>query len=90
MGNLKPSSKQDSPETPQSEPEPRRKRRRHGYRGYPNNPSAGGDIHWGSGFSGIGPAGAAGSSILPKSGVLTERTREHASKLDDDDTLDGD
>ena len=90
MADPKPSSKQDSPQTPQSEPEPRRKRRKHGYRGYPNNPSAGGDIHWGKGFSGIGPAGASGSPGLPGSGIITERTREDASKVDDDDTLDGD
>jgi hypothetical protein len=90
MDNPKPSPEKDSLETPQSQPEPRRKHRRRGYRGYPNNPSTGGDIHWGKGFSGIGPAGTSGSSGLPSSGIITERTREDASKVDDEDTLDGD
>jgi hypothetical protein len=90
MADPKSSPKQDSPQTPQSEPGLRRKHRKHGYRGYPNNPSVGGDIHWGSGFSGIGPTGASGPSGLPSSGIITERTRDDASKVDDDDTLDGD
>ena len=80
-------SKKDPTPTGQSEPEPRRRRRKHGYRGYPNNPSAGGGIHWGSGFSGIGPAGASGSPGLPSAGVITERTRQNAA-VEDDDTLD--
>lgn len=89
MADPKPSSKQDSPQTPKSDPDPRPRRRKRGYRGYPNNPSAGGDVHWGSGFSGIGPAGASGSPGLPSSGIITERTREDASNVDDEDTLDG-
>ncbi len=82
------SSKKDASSTSKAEPEPRGKHRRHGYRGYPNGPSAGGDIHWGSGFAGIGSmSGPPGSS-----GILTERTRNDAArktKVDDDDTLDG-
>jgi hypothetical protein len=89
MADLKTSTKQDPtpPTDAQSEPEPRRRRRKHGYRGYPNNPSAGRGIHWGSGFSGIGPAGASGSAGLPSAGVITERTRKDASP-EDEDTLD--
>ncbi len=72
-----------NPKIPQPPPteEPRpRKRRKHGYRGYPNNPSVGGDIHFGSGFAGVGSAGPTGGSGLLKSGVITERTREDAEK----------
>lgn len=60
------------------------RRRKHGYRGYPNNPKSG-EIHWGSGFAGIGSiSGPVGSS-----GILTERTRNHAKrKTEDEDTLD--
>jgi hypothetical protein len=77
-------SEPQNPRTPQTptpgtpeETRPR-KRRRHGYRGYPNNSSAGGDIHFGSGFAGVGSAGPTGGSGLLKSGVITERTREDA------------
>ena len=87
MADPKTTTNQNPTPTRQSGPEPRRRRRKHGYRGYPNRPSAGGDIHWGSGFSGIGPAGASGSAGLPSAGVISERTRQDASL--DDDTLDG-
>ena len=70
------SSKQDSERQP--------RRRKHGYRGYPNNRSGGGDIHWGSGFAGIGSLNA-GSSGLPDSGVLTERTRIDVARLKNED-----
>lgn len=76
-------SDSQNPKTPQSpppEPTPSRKRRKHGYRGYPNNPSVGGDIHFGSGFAGVGAPGPTGGSGLLKSGVITERTREDAEK----------
>jgi len=56
-----------------------RKSRKHGYRGYPNNPSIGGDIHTGTGFAGVGPGGAAGESR--GSGILTEKTRESIEEL---------
>lgn len=49
-----------------------RRRRRHGYRGYPNRGDSGG-VHWGTGFSGVGPLGS-GSNSLPRAGVLTEKT----------------
>ena len=71
------SSKQDS--------EPRPRRRKHGYRGYPNNRSGGGDIHWGSGFAGIGSFQASGNLGGSGSGVLTERTRMDAARVKDED-----
>ncbi|HEY1251094.1 MAG TPA: hypothetical protein VGH97_07865 [Thermoanaerobaculia bacterium] len=86
MANPETSSRKDAPSSINAESESRARRRRRGYRGYPNNPRAGGDIHWGSGFSGIGAMnGPPGSS-----GILTERTREDASRgsSDEDDTLD--
>ena len=55
-----------------------RRRRRHGYRGYPNRADAGG-VHWGTGFSGVEPLGG-GSGVLPKAGILTETSRRDASK----------
>jgi len=55
-----------------------RRRRRHGYRGYPNRAGVGG-IHWGTGFSGVEPP-AAGSGVLPKAGILTESSRRDAAK----------
>ena len=70
------SSKQDSEHRP--------RRRKHGYRGYPNNPSGGGDIHWGSGFAGIGSLNGSGGVGLPSSGVLTERTRQDAARTKDE------
>ena len=61
---------------PSSEP---RRRRRHGYRGYPNR-MTGGEVHWGTGFSGIEPFGS-GSNSLPRAGVLTEKT-ERATRVE--------
>ncbi len=69
-----------NPQTPPPEPTPSRKRRKHGYRGYPNNPNVGGDVHFGSGFAGVGAPGATGRAGILKSGVITERTREDAEK----------
>jgi hypothetical protein len=71
------SSKQDSERQP--------RRRKHGYRGYPNNRSGGGDIHWGSGFAGIGSFDGSGSAGLPNPGVITERTRMDAARVEDED-----
>jgi len=61
----------DSPEVP-------RRRRRHGYRGYPNR-NLGGEVHWGTGFSGVGAFGAS-SNALPRAGVLTEKTESAARR----------
>jgi|GEM_PF-2143480 hypothetical protein len=72
--------------SPSSDDEPtgemeQHKHRKHGYRGYPNNPNIGGDIHTGSGFAGIGSTapGASGSDIL------TDKTREAIEELEDED-----
>jgi hypothetical protein len=57
---------------PKMEEEVPRKRRRHGYRGYPVTKEAGG-VHWGQGFGGVGPLfGAESGSVLPRAGILTE------------------
>ena len=76
------SSIQDAVSDVRTEPDSAHKHRKHGYRGYPNHPRTG-QIHWGSGFSGIGSMrGPVGSS-----GILTERTRSDAAHTDDEDTL---
>jgi hypothetical protein len=87
MAKPETSSSKDAASRPKSEIEPGFKRRKRGYRGYPNNPKSG-DVHWGSGFTGIGTIrGPSGSS-----GILTERTRDDAArqKEEDEDTLVGD
>jgi len=55
----------------------RRKRRRHGYRGYGSQlrSNPGGAIHWGRGFGGIGFPGEDGGLLLPESGILPENLR---------------
>ena len=65
---------------PDPEPEPR-KSRRHGYRGYPNNPDVGGDVHAGTGFAGVGSTerGSGGSSIIG------EKTRESVEELGEEE-----
>jgi hypothetical protein len=77
MAQTNSSSKEDAVST-SSEPTPRR--RKHGYRGYPNNPRRS-DIHWGSGFAGIGSM----SELVGSSGILSERTRHHAARPNEDD-----
>ena len=62
----------------ESSPEAPRRRRRHGYRGYPLRADAGG-VHWGTGFSGVQPLGG-GTGVLPKADILTESSRRDASK----------
>jgi hypothetical protein len=54
-----------------------RKRRRHGYRGYPVRKQAEG-VHWGTGFSGVEPLGG-GAGTLPKANILTEESTRHTS-----------
>lgn len=63
---------QSEVERPAAEAEAPRKRRRHGYRGYPLSKEAGG-VHWGRGFSGIEPPGTGGAT-LPRAGILTEES----------------
>ena len=65
-----------TPAEPSSEA-PRR-RRRHGYRGYPVRGEAG--VHFGRGFSGVEPLGA-GTSVLPKAGMLTESSRRGVEEV---------
>jgi hypothetical protein len=67
--------------SPNEDSKPRAKRRKHGYRGYPNKPTAG-DIHTGSGFGGAGSLSGSGGTGLPESGVLTERTREDVKETE--------
>jgi hypothetical protein len=57
-----------------------RKRRRHGYRGYPLGSERGSGIHIGRGFAGVEPLGAAGGMALPEAGLLTEATKKGTSK----------
>ena len=60
---------------------PRTKRRRHGYRGYPNSRS-GGDVHTGSGFGGAGSLSGTGGAGISESGIITERTREDVEETE--------
>lgn len=55
----------------------KKKRRRHGYRGYGSQLRAnpGGTIHWGRGFGGVGFPGEDGSLLLPESGILSQNLR---------------
>ena len=54
------------------------KHRKHGYRGYPDNPELGGDIHAGTGFAGVGSTGGAGPS---EPGIVGEKTSESVEEL---------
>jgi len=65
-----------------TEPSGEHKRRKHGYRGYPNNPEIGGGIHIGSGFAGVGPGG---SDLPARSSMLTEKTRESIEELEEEE-----
>jgi hypothetical protein len=58
------------------------KHRKHGYRGYPNNPKIGGDIHVGTGFAGVGPVSGASSS---GSDILGNRTRKSVEELGEEE-----
>ena len=76
----------DTPEDKAREAEPKptgeHKHRKHGYRGYPNNPAIGGDIHIGTGFAGVGSTGTAGSS---GSSLITDKTREAVDELEEEE-----
>jgi hypothetical protein len=67
-----------TPRTPDPNDRPQeetpRKRRKHGYRGYPNKPAVGGDVHTGSGFGGAGSVTRSGTP--GDKSVISERTRE--------------
>ena len=58
------------------------KHRKHGYRGYPNNPKIGGDIHVGTGFAGVGPVSGASSS---GSDILGDKTRKSVEELGEEE-----
>ena len=68
---------------PETGPKADRKRRKHGYRGYPNQP-AGGAVHIGSGFAGVGSTGGGGGAGLSDSGIISERTREDVESEEDE------
>jgi len=74
--------KKTSP-SPDDEPtgEIEHQHRKHGYRGYPNNPDIGGGIHTGSGFGGVGSTAEPGSG----QGILTDKTREAIEEIDEED-----
>jgi hypothetical protein len=74
MPTDKPSSTEDST--------PRPKRRKHGYRGYPNNRS-GSSVHSGSGFGGAGSLSGSGGAGISDSGIITERTRKDVEETED-------
>ncbi len=75
MPTKTPSSNEDST--------PRPKRRKHGYRGYPNN-RPGGEVHSGTGFGGAGSLAGSGAS-RSDSGILTERTRKDVEKTEEEE-----
>jgi hypothetical protein len=57
--------------------------RRHGYRGYPNNPDVGGAIHHGTGLGGVGSTEGSGTGT--SGSVFTDKTREDVEEDDDRD-----
>jgi hypothetical protein len=63
---------------------PRTKRRKHGYRGYPNTPSGGG-VHTGTGFGGAGSLSGTGGAGIADSGIITERTREDVEEKEEEE-----
>ena len=73
---------QDMGNEDDTEPSAEHKHRKHGYRGYPNNPNIGGDIHMGTGFAGTGPGG---NELPARSSMLTEKTRESIDELKDEE-----
>ncbi|HEY1434289.1 MAG TPA: hypothetical protein VGG65_02880 [Thermoanaerobaculia bacterium] len=58
-----------------------RKHRKHGYRGYPNQPG-GGAVHIGSGFAGVGSTSGDSGSDTP---FIGERTRESVENEEDEE-----
>ncbi|HEY3202575.1 MAG TPA: hypothetical protein VGL03_02835 [Thermoanaerobaculia bacterium] len=79
MATKETSSNKDSAKTPEPESEPKHTHRKRGYRGYPNKPDAGGGVHWGSGFAGVGSTSGGGAG-LPGPGTVSERTQESVEK----------
>ncbi|HEY1250820.1 MAG TPA: hypothetical protein VGH97_06495 [Thermoanaerobaculia bacterium] len=71
--------KKKAPEPEAPGEHPHRKRRKHGYRGYPNNPEIGGGVHTGSGFAGVGST--AGGPTPSGSGIIGEKTQESVEEI---------
>ena len=71
----KPPQEDSGSRPPEETPQNRRKR---GYRGYPNNPGSGGDVHSGTGFGGAGSVGRTSNPVDRK--VISDRTREDVEK----------
>lgn len=69
------------PEPEPEEPE-HEKPRKHGYRGYPNNPDIGGDVHAGTGFAGVG---SADRGTGRESSIISEKTRESVEELGEEE-----
>jgi hypothetical protein len=63
-------------------PDEPRKPRKHGYRGYPNNPEIGGDVHSGTGFAGVG---STDRSVGGSSDIFTEKTQESVEEIKEDE-----
>jgi hypothetical protein len=79
-------TRDDSEEIPIQKPaRAPEKRRKHGYRGYPNNQAVGGGIHMGSGFAGVGTT-TPGDTGLSGSGIIGEKTRASAGKKTEEET----
>ena len=72
---MKDEEKNPTASPPEASSEAPRRRRRHGYRGYPVRPDAGG-VHIGRGFSGVEPLGG-GAGTLPRANILTEKSTRH-------------
>ncbi len=66
------------------ESEAPRKRRRHGYRGYPMSKGDSG-VHWGRGFAGTEPLGGGVGVTPPKAGVFTEESTKRTPKAEEED-----
>lgn len=81
--DMPPEDKFLKPEPDSEEPE-RRKSRRHGYRGYPNNPDIGGSVHTGSGFAGVGAPDTTGLGPS-QSGIIGDKTRESVEELGEEE-----
>jgi hypothetical protein len=80
----KKSSSNEDPKASPSDPEPEHEHRKHGYRGYPNNPEMGGAVHSGTGFTGAGSLSGPGSGSSD-SGILTEHTEKSLEELEEEE-----
>jgi hypothetical protein len=77
--DLPPEKDTPSKTEPESKPagaKEHQKRRKHGYRGYPNKPDRSGEIHGGTGFAGVGPFGSTSRS----GSIISDKTRESVAE----------